>query len=97
MSDVNVSGFIYAHKVEKGVKIGWTTNYKKTMATYGRHGDELKEIKIVEVKSESIDQKLKKILYDLKLNVKINEQSTTEVYNLTEEQVTEILNYIKND
>lgn len=88
---------IYAHLVESGIKIGYTSNYKSRKASYSSHGDIIREIKVVPIPSKTTDDKLKKALYDLKLNVVIPNQSSTEVYNLDESTVIKLLTYIKNN
>ena len=89
---------IYAHKVESGIKIGYSSNYKSRLSQYKSHGDIIKEIKVVNIISKDIDDILKKYLYQLGLNIQIPNQTTsTEVYNLDETKVLLLLNYIENN
>ena len=89
-------GIIYAHAVESGVKIGWSTNYKNRMRSYTSHGDNIRELATCHASIE-YDQVIKRALIDLGRQVKIPDQeSSTEVYNITGTQAIEILNYLNN-
>lgn len=89
-------GIIYAHAVESGVKIGWSTNYKNRMRSYTSHGDNIRELATCHASIE-YDRVIKRALIDLGRQVKIPDQeSSTEVYNITGTQAIEILNYLNN-
>lgn len=89
--------YYYAHAVEHGVKIGTTINYKATLSTYSRHGDKITEIAVGKCTNKSIDSHLKEYLKRLNTNVKIDMQSSTEVYAITHEQASEIISYIQRN
>ena len=97
LSDVKIKsikmGTIYAHAVESGVKIGWSTDYKKRLRTYMSHGDIIRELATCNAAIE-FDQLIKKALINLGRQVKIVGQESTEVYSLTHAQAVEILNYL---
>jgi len=88
---------IYSHKVELGIKIGYSSNYKSRLSQYTSHGDIIKEIKVVNIISKDIDDTIKKYLYKLGLNVIIPNQSSTEVYNIDEKRASLLLDYIENN
>ena len=90
-----MSIYYYAHAVEHGVKIGTTINYKVTLSTYSRHGDKINELAVCKCTNKSIDAHLKDYLKRLNTNVKIEGQSSTEVYAITHEQACEIIKYIQ--
>ena len=89
-------GIIYAHAVESGIKIGWSTNYKNRMRSYASHGDNIRELATCRVTIE-YDQIIKRALIGLGRQVKIpGQESSTEVYQITDAQAIEILNYLNN-
>ena len=87
-------GIIYAHVVESGIKIGWSTNYKSRLASYKSHGDVIRELATCCTTIE-YDRVIKHALVDLGKQVKIaGQESSTEVYKLTATQAIEIVNYL---
>jgi hypothetical protein len=84
-------GTIYAHLVESGVKIGWSTDYKQRKRSYMSHGDIIREIALATA-DQKYDQIIKLALADQR--IKINDQSSTEVYQITDTQAKEILTYL---
>ena len=90
-----MSGTIYSHIVENGIKIGWSTNYAQRRKQYASSGETIKPIKIINKAKKECDQIIKNTLIQLNRNVKIKDQSSTEVYNISKEQVIEMLTYIE--
>lgn len=88
---------IYVHKVDRGIKIGYTDNYEQRKRQYSSHGDTIIELGLYEILDKKQDDELKRILYKLGKNVKIPKQSTTEVYDLTEHEAKDICQYLETN
>jgi hypothetical protein len=89
-----MAGVIYAHQVDAGIKIGWTTNYKQRCKTYASHGDTIQEIAVCRTATIEHDTIIKKALVNLGRQVKIADQSSTEVYQLSAAQARDIVAYL---
>jgi len=85
---------IYSIKQEHGMKIGMSTNWKSRLKAYHSQGNTVNIFKIAHTDDEKLDSMLKRTLYQLNLNISIDNQSSTEVYNLTDIQTNRILTYI---
>jgi len=84
---------MYAIKLSKGVKIGWSVNIESRISTYKTLGEPVKLIKQIDVKNRKYEEDLKQIMKKLKKILDTN-GTATEVYDLTEEQAVEILEHI---
>jgi len=87
--------YIYAHQVQCGIKIGYTSNYKKRLQQYQSSGETTNKIGVVEITDRKVDNKIINIMRDMLLNIPIPDQTSTEVYNITIDQTVKLLKYIE--
>jgi len=90
-------GYLYAHRVPNGIKIGYADNYEKRKSQYASSGEIINLIRKIEIDDFSIDANLKKGLIDLNYRVVIKGQNSTEVYNLNNLQLNKIFDYIESE
>lgn len=85
----------YVHKVDRGIKIGYATDYEKRKKQHATHGDTIVELGLYEFNSKKLDDDLKSILHKMGKNVVIPGQSSTEVYDLASHEAKAICSYIQ--
>jgi len=87
--------YIYAHQVQCGIKIGYTSNYKRRLQQYQSSGETTNKLCTVEITDRKVDNTIISIMRDMLLNIPIPDQSSTEVYNITVDQTIKLLKYIE--
>jgi hypothetical protein len=90
-----MKGF-YCVEHSHGVKIGWSDDIDKRLSSHRSSGATMKLLNTIEYDDKKMDEKLKKIMKSLKLQVSVpdNKQST-EVYSITAENAARLFEYIK--
>mgnify|MGYP003450019873 FL=1 len=85
---------IYFIRHDKYTKIDYTTDIKGRIKDYNSQGNQIDLIIALPVEDKEIDGILKSTLYELQYNVKLPNNASTEIYDLTPKQVNALIEHL---
>lgn len=85
---------IYFIRHDKYTKIGYTTDIKGRIKEYNSQGNQIDLITTLPVEDKEIDGILKSTLHDLQYNVKLPNNASTEIYDLTPKQIEALIKHL---